>query len=292
MRSLLRAVLLLPLVLADAYGRFLERLRPELSTTWSDEQSRKLASRRVTVEHATPDGELPITISTPNAVCRFRARTFSTKEPETLEWIDTYGGDGVLFDIGANVGLYSIYYALTKPGHVYAFEPSVFNLGQLARNLSANGVSDHVTIVTTPLAAQNQAASFHLTSTDEGGALSSFGETLGPDGRELVEVMQYRTLGVSLDFLLQQGVLPEAPTLIKIDVDGLEHLILRGAKATLANSTLKTVLIEVDDSFVALAAGVSEILVGAGFVMKEKRHSEMFEIGDFSTSYNQIWTRE
>ena len=60
---------------------------------------------------------------TPNWVCRFRANTFSTKEPETLEWLDESESDGVFFDIGANVGLYSLYYGATKKGNVYAFEP-------------------------------------------------------------------------------------------------------------------------------------------------------------------------
>ncbi len=77
---------------------------------------------------------------TPNLICNFRHSTFSTKEPEMLEWIEEYGG-GVFFDIGANIGIYSLYYALTKEGSVYSFEPSVFNLRQLAKNISINEMS-------------------------------------------------------------------------------------------------------------------------------------------------------
>ena len=52
----------------------------------------------------------------------------------------------ILFDIGANIGLYSIYYAKTKTGPVYAFEPSVFNLTLLARNIFINDVAEIVTL--------------------------------------------------------------------------------------------------------------------------------------------------
>ena len=55
--------------------------------------------------------DLELKSVTPNEVTRFRAHTFADKEPETLAWIEEYGGPGVFFDIGANVGLYSIYYA-------------------------------------------------------------------------------------------------------------------------------------------------------------------------------------
>ena len=50
----------------------------------------------------------------PNALNRFRVETFATKEPETLEWIDCFPDDTVLWDTGANVGLYSVYAAKKK----------------------------------------------------------------------------------------------------------------------------------------------------------------------------------
>ncbi|EMN13016.1 methyltransferase FkbM domain protein [Leptospira borgpetersenii str. Brem 307] len=70
----------------------------------------------------------------PNYLNRFRAMTFSIKEPDTLEWIDQIAENAVFWDIGANVGLYSIYAAKQKNAKVFSFEPSVFNLELLARN--------------------------------------------------------------------------------------------------------------------------------------------------------------
>ena len=51
---------------------------------------------------------LKMHFSVPNQINRFRVKTFATKEPETLEWIDKLPEKCVLWDIGANVGLYTV----------------------------------------------------------------------------------------------------------------------------------------------------------------------------------------
>ena len=61
-----------------------------------------------------------------------------------LEWIDEFGEGGAFYDIGANIGIYSLYHAVTKSGKVYSFEPSVFNLRQLAKNISINDFDDKI----------------------------------------------------------------------------------------------------------------------------------------------------
>jgi FkbM family methyltransferase len=52
----------------------------------------------------------------------------------------------VLWDIGANVGLYSCYAVKARDCRVFAFEPSVFNLELLARNIFLNGIADQATM--------------------------------------------------------------------------------------------------------------------------------------------------
>ena len=54
---------------------------------------------------------IKMNFTVPNQLNQFRVNTFSEKEPETLEWIDTFPDNSTLWDIGANVGLYSIYAA-------------------------------------------------------------------------------------------------------------------------------------------------------------------------------------
>lgn len=288
----MQALLLLPLRMAAAYAGALSRRWRGFGLAWGDRTYAQNRELTADVVHPAPGGAVRMTFYVPNEVCRYRAETFSTKEPETLEWLDRHGGEGALYDIGANVGIYSVYYAKTHPGTVYAFEPSVLNLGLLGRNVSVNKVASQVVIVPNPLTSSNQVADFHLSMLDEGGAMSTFGADFGHDGQPLDTRMEFRTTGMSLDFMLAEGLLPEPPALMKIDVDGIEHLILRGAATTLRASSLRSILIEVNDAFTELASEVSERLEAAGFVLSERRHSDMFEGGRFATSYNQIWVRE
>lgn len=115
----------------------------------------------------------------PNRINRFRAKSFATKEPETLDWIDHLPQCCTIWDVGANVGLYSIYAAKKRECRVVAFEPSVFNLELLARNLFLNSLQERVSIV--PLALSDKLAvnQLRMTTTEWGGALSTFGQNYG-----------------------------------------------------------------------------------------------------------------
>ena len=211
-----------------------------------------------------------------------------------LEWIEEYGG-GVFFDIGANIGIYSLFYAKKYKQNVYSFEPSVFNLRQLAKNININKLSSNIFIIPNPLSDECKMASFLNGSSDEGGALSAFGVNYGYDGKPLDGKIQYNLLGFSIDYLFGSNILTEFPSLIKIDVDGIEHLILRGAKNVLSNETLRSVFIEVTDEFEEQSSEVFRILVNAGFKLKEKRRSELIgqltTDGSFKGTFNQIWVR-
>jgi len=242
--------------------------------------------------HQNPNEQIRFKLYTPNTECAFRYNTFSSKEPEMLEWIDEYGGEGAFYDIGANIGIYSLYYAKSKTGSVYSFEPSVFNLRQLAKNISINTMSDRITILSNPLSNITGVATFTNGSIDEGAALSAFGVNYGYDGKLINADIKYSVLGFSLDDLLKNGLISKAPSLIKIDVDGIEHLILRGAKNTLENNSLKSIFIEVNDDFEKQSMDVKKLLESAGFTLKEKRQSDMIKGSPkFGGIYNQIWIR-
>jgi FkbM family methyltransferase len=290
-KRFLKALILLPLRLGDAYSRAVARLWPSAVFTWTDFAYKITRDAKVTVSHPRADGRVEMTFYAPNGVCRYRTDTFSTKEPETLDWIDRFGGDGAFYDIGANVGLYSVYYAKVHPGTVYAIEPSVLNLGLLAKNISINDLSDRVVIVPNPLTSENQVAPFYLSMLDEGGSMSTFGVETGHDGGALQTQWAYETTGMTLDFMVEQGLIPQPPRMMKIDVDGIEHLILRGAAKVLALPEFKTVIIEVNDDFRVLATEVETILQAAGLTLVERRRSDMFAGGTFENTFNQIWVR-
>src|SRR3990167_8176822 len=110
----------------------------------------------------------------PNALCHYRAKTFSTKEPETLQWIDNIPEKSVFWDIGANIGLYSLYAAKRRHCRVWAFEPSVFNLELLARNIFLNKLTYQICIVPIALNEELSENLIRMTTTDWSGALSTF----------------------------------------------------------------------------------------------------------------------
>jgi len=278
---------------AELYSWALSKIRPNFGYLWIDLQTQKISHRIRNVAHASGGKTYPLEFHTPNYLCEIRATTFSTKEPETLAWIDEYGGQGAFFDIGANVGLYSVYFGATKPGNVYAFEPSVFNLALLVKNLNVNGLESRTKIVSTPLTEINQFADFTLSSMQEGGALSAFGVDYGYDGKPLFKASSYQTLGLSLDFLFECGMLVEYPDMIKIDVDGIEHLILRGAIKTISSPMCKTVLVEVLHDFGAQKQEVFDILTECGFELINQLSAQvgLNAAAPVSGSINQIWVK-
>lgn len=231
-----------------------------------------------------------LTFTVPNQLNRFRIDTFSIKEPETLEWIDKLPHNSTLWDIGANVGLYSIYAAKTRNCKVIAFEPSVFNLELLARNIFLNNLEEQITIFPLPLTNTLGLNSMRLTTMEWGGALSSFGENIGWDGKQINDIFSFFTYGCSMDQAISIFNIPQ-PDFIKIDVDGIEHIILEGGKNIL--SKISGILIEINDDFKEQAESSKFFLEEAGLSLKEKRHSEMIDkSATYRKVYNQIWIRE
>ncbi|MES2294539.1 MAG: FkbM family methyltransferase [Pseudomonadota bacterium] len=238
------------------------------------------------IEH----GGIHLKLSCPGPMTHFRARTFSTKEPETLAWIDSLS-EGIFWDVGANVGLYSLYAAKRHSGmKVYAFEPSVLNLEILARNIDLNGLENAITIVPLPLTDVTGANRFCLSNVTRGGALSAFGVDYGYDGAKLGVALKYGIYGVTMDDLVAKIGMP-VPSAIKMDVDGIEHLILRGGRSTLANPRLRTLLIEINLSFREQRVSCEEILTESGFRLRDRAVADMFKSGEYATTFNTIWVR-
>jgi len=179
-----------------------------------------------------------------NSITKYRAGSFNEKEPEMLDWLDAnlQSGD-VLFDIGANVGIYSIYAAKRNPkSMVYAFEPEYSNLHQLKLNIIKNKL--HNIVIPFPFAISDQTgiSYLHIQDFTPGSALatesnSNLNKTFGKD------VVWKEGIGtVTLDYISDNlGVLPD---LIKIDVDGNELKILNGGRNVFSNPKVRSVIIE------------------------------------------------
>ena len=76
--------------------------------------------------------------------------------------------------------------------------------------------------------------------------------------------MNYSILGTNIDYLIENKIL-DIPDYIKIDVDGLEHIILKGAKKLLKNKKLRKISIELNENFKEQYQTVNKIMKKNGF---------------------------
>jgi len=234
----------------------------------------------------------------PNQLTEWRVDTFHNKEPETLEWIDTFdkSGDFIFWDIGANIGLYSIYNSLKhKKSQTISFEPSTSNLRVLSRNISINNLFDRIKIFTAPLTkGENKFLIMKEGEFQEGGALNSFGENFDFEGKKFSSKMNYQIYGTNINYLIDNKIL-DIPDYIKIDVDGIEHLILEGGNKYLSNKKIKSLSIEINENFTEQHEKVIEIMKKNDFKILHKKHNEDLFKNDpynkFIRTFNYIFIR-
>ncbi len=197
-------------------------------------------------------GRAPLSIACNAARALHDPLNFGKDEPETIAWINSLPPGGVYWDIGANIGLYAVY-AAAQGQQVLAFEPSAASFAALMRNVEVNGLGDQVAAYCLAFADETKLDALHMSGTAAGHSMHSFGgaETIGG---AVQAVFRQAVPGFTVDAFRALFGLP-APDYIKMDVDGLEPAILRGAEATLP--LVRAVLVEIDGN--ARDSGALEI---------------------------------
>lgn len=183
------------------------------------------------------------------------------KEPFTVEWIERSIRPGdVFYDIGANVGAYSLIAAKVTGGgaRIFAFEPSPSSFGDLSRNVLLNGCADCVVPLPLALWSESGPVFFTLTSVEAGAARHQISRT------RALKPLTETIVGVRLDDLVERFHLP-APTHAKIDVDGYELEVLRGAERTLGRREWQSIIIELDQRETDQNRAIKALLADAGF---------------------------
>jgi hypothetical protein len=95
----------------------------------------------------------------------------------------------------------------------------------------------------------------------------------------------------SIDSLVKSKVVP-FPNHIKIDVDGIEPLILAGAQETLADVRLLLIIVEVDERDEKLVDGIMDRLSLNGFEQPVTLQSTYFEINHYLPICNYLFKRK
>ena len=172
---------------------------------------------------------LPFQMKQDTDLEKWRADTFWQKEPETIAWIDSFESGCVFYDVGANVGVYSLYLASRDiNASIYAFEPQQSNYKALCENISLNRFQN----IHPRCAAISKSSGLcffrekFTTAGATGGQIDGTASEL-----QTVAVRKY-----AIDDLDQ-------PDYVKIDIDGLEFDVVVGMIRTLLS--VKSVLIEI-----------------------------------------------
>jgi hypothetical protein len=127
-------------------------------------------------------------------------------------------------------------------------------------------------------------------SFEEGSALNTFGENYDYNGNIFSSNHQYKIFGTSINYLLDNSIL-KIPNYIKIDVDGIEHLILQGGNKYLNSSLIKSISIELNENFLKQIDDVHKILKENKFFFKHKKRNNAFYGEKFNKIYNYVFTK-
>ncbi len=210
----------------------------------------------------TEDGQR-LVFHTPNRVALWRAKSLYSKEPFTVNWLEGMQEGAILLDVGANVGMYSLYAAVVKGVRVYAFEPESQNYALLNKNIHANQLSSRVTAYCCALSDEVGLNRLFLSKFETGGSCHSLGAEVGFDLKPRSSPYVQGCLSWTIDQAVTSGAI-QVPRYIKIDVDGFEHKVIAGARETLRNPAVKELLIEVNPHLPEHRAMVHE-LTALGF---------------------------
>jgi FkbM family methyltransferase len=186
------------------------------------------------------------------------------KEPFTVAFIESIPPGGVLYDVGANVGGYSLV-AAARGLQAVAFEPIPQNAEMLLANLQLNGWTDRVIVMQQGLATVSGLVWVHYADTRPGSATFAWGE-VKPNQRPGFGWHSVLIPVSPLDELVGRYHLPP-PTHLKIDVDGNEQAVLGGMSQVLALPSLVGIMIELQPDREAEIVGM---LNAAGWSIVER----------------------
>lgn len=211
----------------------------------------------------------------------WHARTILGEERLMIEWLDSFDNDDVFFDIGANIGKYTIYAALKhKDLRAFCLEPELNNIQTIYENLYFNDLLGRCVIVPYGVSDKEALEPFHIREMTKAGALNNIGSA-SPYEIDRSRSFVSHAFCIALDSFIERYGLP-SPTKVKIDVDGNEYRVLCGMKEALKRS-VKELYIELDVKFSDHRRAIA-LLEECGFGLKEIENTGLLhdkEIGNY-----------
>jgi len=176
-----------------------------------------------------------------------RGKTLMTKEPEMISFIEDHVNEGeVYYDIGANIGVFSLYAAKNKMANVISFEPESSNYFILNKNILLNKLSERVVAYCIAINDVNEISKINLKDAiTPGKSGNTFKDKINQDHERFKPMFEQGSFGMSLDdFVFVYG--NKCPDHVKIDVDGNEHHVINGMNRIMQDGSLKTIAIEIN----------------------------------------------
>jgi FkbM family methyltransferase len=135
-------------------------------------------------------------------------------------------------DVGANQGIYTLFFSRLAPlGSVYAFEPDPSLFASLKENMRRNGA--------------NNLSLFNVAAASQTAKLSLRPGLLNRGDNRIVGAERLAFDAIEVDAIALDGAIPDLKLdLLKIDVQGFEVEVLRGAKKLLQTNPNLLILIE------------------------------------------------
>lgn len=186
---------------------------------------------------------IKVLYATPTVFTKWRVDSLFEKEPVTIKWIAGFSPQDVFVDVGANVGMYTVWAAKTRGVKVFAFEPEAQNYSLLNRNIVLNDIGDRVRAYCLGLSDQAGYSELHLSELKAGGSCHSLGESVDFRHQPMRPAYSQGSVAARLDDLVAAGTVP-LPTHIKVDVDGFEPKVIAGARRVLTDRGVRSLLIE------------------------------------------------
>lgn len=227
---------------------------------------------------------------------RNRASRMFTKEKGTIAWIDReLRADDVFFDIGANIGVYTIFAArrLGNAGAVFAFEPHIPNANSLIANVLRNGLEQKVHLLSMALTNCEGYERFNYHSLYAAASTSQYGTTSYEYGKFDPVFVELKH-GCTVDGLCERGIVP-TPSIVKIDIDGLDFEVLEGMLGVMSSPDgPRTIQVELG---LKKRSQILKLCEEAGYALQEKHWTQaglahIAAGGDpESTPYNAIFRR-
>jgi len=226
-----------------------------------------------------------------NVMTAWRASTVLTKEPHTIDWLDTLTETDVLYDIGANIGVYSVYAARVRGCRVFSFEPEASNYFVLNKNILINEIDDRCSSFPIAVSSKNELGYLYMSNMRIGDSNHSAGMPVRFDLKDMKYRFKQGVSMMTLDHITKMYNLPP-PTHLKIDVDGLEHFVIAGAVEAIADENLKSILIELNTNLDDHQAVIKKLAENNFTYMQEQVTKALKKQGWNKGLAEYIFTRE